>query len=118
VSDDTVKEEEFDPTGIAGFADLLNFFNRELDDKCQRRHFVGQEKYGSFTFLEKDMFEMVGEELADAINYLRYQYVKFKLLELVVAQDPRIQMLMNEEGELNLGIAGFFTAGERFGKQG
>ncbi len=52
------------------------------------RHNKGQKEYGTVTFLENDMFSMVLEELADAMNYLEYQYIKFRLLQEVIGKQP------------------------------
>ena len=55
------------------------------------------------TFLEKDMFTMASEELANCVNYLRYMYIKLRLIEFVVDQE-----LSQEEVP---GLAGFFKLG-------
>lgn len=47
----------------------------------QIRHNVGEQKYGPMTFQHNDIFRMIAEELADAANYLEYQFVKLMKLQ-------------------------------------
>ena len=53
----------------------------EFDTFCEARHNDGAAEYGSTGFMKNNMFNMIVEELADAVNYMRYQYVKMRLLE-------------------------------------
>ncbi len=53
----------------------------EFDLLMQTRHETGSEEYGDLAFLDHDMFGMIYEELADACNYMRYQFIKLRLLE-------------------------------------
>lgn len=64
--------------------DRFALYSQEFQAMRLQRHLDGQKKYGALTFLEKDMFQMTFEELADAMNYLEYQYVKFRLLQEAV----------------------------------
>ena len=53
----------------------------EYDEVLQimkKRHISGQEKYGEFSFLNRDMREDSIEELIDAMNYLLYLIIKIK----------------------------------------
>lgn len=53
----------------------------EFDLLTQARHDEGSEQYGELGFLDHDMYGMIYEELADAANYLRFQFIKLRLLE-------------------------------------
>jgi len=55
-----------------------------LKEVLINKHLYGQEKYGEFTFLEKDMRKEAHDELVDAINYLTYSEIKkdFKAREI------------------------------------
>jgi hypothetical protein len=45
-----------------------------FNEHTHSRHMMGAEKYGENTFLDKDLIQMCLDEIADAANYLRYQY--------------------------------------------
>jgi hypothetical protein len=60
--------------------------SHDLDEQCQARHAIGQEKYGQWTFLDADTIEMAMEEVADMMNYMRYTYIKLWLLQRFVAK--------------------------------
>ena len=53
----------------------------EFDLLTQARHDQGSEEYGELGFLDHDMYGMIYEELADAANYLRFQFIKLRILE-------------------------------------
>lgn len=53
----------------------------EFDQFCIARHLDGAAQYGATGFMKNNMFQMIIEELADAANYIRYQYIKMRLLE-------------------------------------
>lgn len=55
--------------------------SQEFDLLTQARHDEGHEEYGDLAFLSNDMYGMIYEELADAANYLRFQFIKLRLLE-------------------------------------
>lgn len=59
----------------------LQKFSDEFDQLMSSRHETGAEEYGPLAFLENNMFAYVYEELADASNYLRYQFIKLRVLE-------------------------------------
>lgn len=52
------------------------------------------------------MFKMAGEELADCANYIRYLYIKLRMVELYVNEE-----LSKEELP---GMAGFHKLGGKF----
>ena len=54
--------------------------SRMFDDMCIERHNQGAEEYGPAKFLENDVMLMLAEELLDAANYCRYQFIKIILL--------------------------------------
>ncbi len=56
-------------------------FSQEFDLLIQTRHEDGAEEYGDLKFLDNEMYAMIYEELADACNYLRYQFIKLRLVE-------------------------------------
>ena len=54
----------------------------ELKKSLKERHLKGQKKYGTFSFLGKDMKEEAKEELIDAVNYSIYEELKgIKVIE-------------------------------------
>ncbi len=55
--------------------------SQEFDLLTQSRHEEGSKEYGDLGFLDNEMFGMIYEELADACNYLRYQFIKLRLVE-------------------------------------
>jgi hypothetical protein len=56
-----------------------------FDEMCNSRMQFGQEKYGEFTWLQAPTPEMLVEELADAVNYMRMLAVKIRLMQMVVS---------------------------------
>lgn len=66
--------------GVA-FTRKLQELAEEYENLRQSRHAMGQEKYGPFSFLERDTVQDVLEEIADAGNYLLYLYIKIRLIE-------------------------------------
>lgn len=67
--------------------DLIKQASDQFDTLCQERHKAGQAEYGSFTFLENDVVNMMLEELADTANYCRYQFIKLAILQNLVADE-------------------------------
>lgn len=59
----------------------LEQHNKEFFDLCQARHEGGEKTYGPLGFLKNDMFQFIYEELADASNYLRYLFIRLRLIE-------------------------------------
>ena len=104
------------PEATAG---RLNQLSAEWDEFIQERHETGAKEYGPTTFLENDMFEFIMEELADIANYVRYTYIKLRLLE-EVARERGIDMSAGPLGEVRktnevpLGPSAFTEVGEVF----
>ncbi len=80
-------------------AQRLNELSNEWDTFIQERHEMGAKEYGPTAFLENDMFEFIFEELADIANYVRYTYIKLRLLE-EVARERGIDMSAGPLGEV------------------
>src|SRR3954452_14141496 len=57
-----------------------------FDEMCMRRHTLGAEEYGMFTFLENDVMRMLLEELIDVSNYARMQFIKLILLQEILEE--------------------------------
>jgi hypothetical protein len=88
-------------------AEALQAANQAFDEGCQRRHEVGQKKYGELTFLDNDTVAMAMEEVLDLANYARYTYIKLFLLQQAVANAL--------EEEPDVGREGFVSTKELFG---
>lgn len=86
---------------------LINELSEEFDQKTLERHELGQDKYGKFSFLGKDMFEEAILECLDTANYMRYQYIKLRMLQMAIASDPRVAALANTEGDITIGVESF-----------
>lgn len=72
-------------------SNVFQELSEEFDALCQQRHEMGQKKYGPISFLDRDTIGDILEEITDAANYLRYFYIKMRLLENEVlqrAQEP------------------------------
>ncbi len=80
-------------------AERLNELSDEWGLFIQERHEMGAREYGPTAFLENDMFEFIFEELADIANYVRYTYIKLRLLE-EVARERGIDMSAGPLGEV------------------
>lgn len=93
--------DTLDPT------ELMSQFAREFDEKCIERHEFGQDKYGPFSFLGKDMIGEALLECLDTSNYMRYQYIKLRMIQLYLAQDPRLKDLADAEGNITIGADSF-----------
>ena len=74
---DNMKEEEAENELQTYFQELSNSF----DELCQTRHEEGAKEYGVLTFAGNDVIRMMMEELADASNYMRYQFIKLMVLQ-------------------------------------
>jgi hypothetical protein len=61
--------------------EIIEAWAREFDDLCNIRMQVGQEKYGDFTWLQAPTFDMLLEEMADQVNYIRFSAVKIRLIQ-------------------------------------
>jgi hypothetical protein len=83
------------------FIKLLQALTVEFEELRQSRHDMGQDKYGPFSFLDRDTAKDIGEEIVDAANYLLYLYIKIRLIELNYKPPA--------DAEEALGIKGFKT---------
>jgi hypothetical protein len=92
-------------------AELINELSVEFDVQTLERHQVGQEKYGAFSFLGKDMFQEAMNEILDMANYARYQYIKLRMLQMFIAADPRVAGLADDEGNITIGAESFKAGG-------
>lgn len=61
--------------------ETLAELSSEFDAACQQRHVMGEEKYGPGTWLGIDTFEAALDELVDLANYIRFTYIKIRLLQ-------------------------------------
>lgn len=86
---------------------LVQIFSAEFDDMCAERHTTGQLKYGQFSFLEKDMINEALAEITDFANYMRYAFIKLRLLQMALASDPRVEALATTEGDITIGVESF-----------
>jgi hypothetical protein len=64
---------------------LLQELSDEFDELCARRHDAGAEKYGPLKFAGVDTLEEALQEVLDMGNYIRYTYIKLRLLQLSIA---------------------------------
>lgn len=73
-------------------AQLIQQANEEFDRRVQERHDAGAEKYGPFTFFEKNTVEESMQEVLDLANYARYTFIKLWLmneaLDRALGDDP------------------------------
>ena len=65
----------------ADFAAKLQKMNDDFERLMQERHEMGAKKYGPVKFMEVDSLEEATEELVDFANYIRYTYIKVRLLQ-------------------------------------
>jgi hypothetical protein len=82
VSDQTPTDEELSQQR---FATYLNDKADEFRELVRDKMAVGQEKYGTFTWLENDTVDMALQELADLTNYTLFTAVKLLMLRDMVA---------------------------------
>lgn len=69
-----------------GFAQLIANFSEEFDEECINRHAMGAEKYGPGKFLTVDTLEEAMAEIVDMANYMRYTFIKLRLLQESIMQ--------------------------------
>lgn len=60
--------------------DPIQEANVKFEKACASRHEMGEEKYGSDTYLDKDTLAMAQDELVDLANYARYSFIKLELM--------------------------------------
>jgi len=70
-----------------GLAEIVEALSAEFDHRVIDRHRMGAEKYGPFSFFNKDMFEEACQEVLDLANYARYSYIKLRLTQLQIAEE-------------------------------
>lgn len=80
--EDIVKET----AEMASLIEQLNAYNEEFDRRTFERHEMGEKKYGPGTWLTIDTLEMAIEEVIDLANYVRFTYVKLRMLQDSLAQ--------------------------------
>jgi len=61
--------------------EALNGYNQEFDQRCLERHEMGEKKYGAGTWMNVDNFEMAIEEVIDLSNYVRFTFIKLRMLQ-------------------------------------
>lgn len=61
--------------------------SQEFDARTQERHLMGEKKYGAGTWLGIDTIEMAIEEVLDLANYIRFSYIKLRMLQDAVGAD-------------------------------
>lgn len=93
--------DTLDPTA------LINELSAEFDEMAVERHNFGRQKYGELTWLEKDIMQEAMYELLDMANYARYQYIKLRMLQMAIAEDPRLEKLEDADGNITIGVGSF-----------
>lgn len=63
------------------FQELIEGLFQEADQRAYDRHVMGSKEYGSLKFLEVDTIEYAIEEVLDLMNYMRFTYVKLRILQ-------------------------------------
>lgn len=92
----------------------LNELAALFDELCNRRHLEGAKEYGTFTFLGNDVIRMMIEELADTVNYCRYQAIKLLLLQEMLENDDKIKEAANATGDITVGVESFVGTGKEW----
>lgn len=88
------------------FLEYVQECSDKFDKLCQERHESGQKEYGQFTFLSNDVVRMMLEELADTVNYCRYQSIKLMILQEHIEND--LGFLGDESSEeITIGVKAF-----------
>jgi len=65
----------------------MQVLSEEFDVLCQKRHDMGERKYGPGTWLGVDTLEMIIEELIDIANYVRFSFVKLRMIQETLGTD-------------------------------
>jgi len=68
------------------FAQIIADLSVEYDEMSITRHGLGAEKYGPGKFLVVDTIQEALEEIVDLGNYVRYTFIKLRLLQESIAQ--------------------------------
>lgn len=88
----------------------LQELSNEFDERGLQRHQEGAEKYGPLRFVEVDTVEEALAEILDLSNYLRYTYLRLRLLQMYVNKQ-----VGEMPTEIKLGAEGFNSnKGKRF----
>ncbi len=99
----------------AELTEVMQQIANEFDQLCQRRHEEGEKEYGHLTFLGNDVIRMMVEELADTVNYCRYQAIKLMLLQAMLEErlsEPGVLTRAEKDAaEVTIGIKSFKGAG-------
>jgi len=66
---------------VNDFERRINELSEEFDRKCFEKHQLGEEKYGTGTWLGVDTMEHLKDEVIDASNYARMTYIKLCLAQ-------------------------------------
>lgn len=96
-----------DPEEAREFVGRIQELSEGFDRLCQERHLKGQEEYGKLTFLGNDVTRMMIEELADTVNYCRYQAIKLMLLQEALEEQLADQLLEEGQEEITIGVKAF-----------
>lgn len=86
----------------------LQALSDEYDERCLQRHLMGEQKYGAGTWMGIDTIEMAIEEVIDMGNYLRFTFIKLRLLQEAVQADKSTAKPI--EGNEMLGKDAFTSA--------
>lgn len=63
---------------------VLQDLSDEFDALCAERHEAGAKKYGPLKFAGVDTLEEACAEILDLANYVRYTYIKVRLMQLSI----------------------------------
>ncbi len=97
--------------------ELLETANQEYFDLCEERHETGAKEYGPLKFLDVNLPEFIYEELADASNYLRYLYIRLRVLE-ALANERGLDLSaaftgeVRDDDEVSFGVTSFVPQSE------
>lgn len=80
-------------------ADDIQRASELFDQMALERHMQGAEEYGATKFLTNDVMIMLAEELLDAANYIRYQFIKIVLLNELLQQE--LQKVEQNDGQFH-----------------
>jgi hypothetical protein len=87
----TSSVEPDDETDAAQVGDAvvkqLQELSEEYDRRCQERHDMGEQKYGAGTWMGIDTIEMAIEEIVDLGNYVRFTFIKLRMLQQALDSD-------------------------------
>jgi hypothetical protein len=103
-----VDDEGMEPELI----ELLARFSAEYDERCRLKKELGEEKYGTGTWLGIDTLEHAMDEIVDLGNYARFTFIKLRFLQekihTIIADATTASPL---PGKANLGKDAIFNPG-------